>query len=140
MEELWTPITSMSDRNAQEFSMNKTCFDSPPTGVRRKGARIFQAAALLLLIVLAIPARAADERAIKSRVPPVYPEIARRMKISGEVRIQATVDADGKVIDTKPISGNRVLSQAAEDAVRRWKFEPGAGVSTVVVSVNFGLE
>jgi outer membrane biosynthesis protein TonB len=50
------------------------------------------------------------------------------------------VDADGKVTDVKPVSGNRMLSVAAEDAVRRWKFESGAGVATVEVSVNFALQ
>jgi outer membrane biosynthesis protein TonB len=29
---------------------------------------------------------------------------------------------------------------AAEDAVRKWKFEPGAGASTVEVSLNFAFD
>jgi outer membrane biosynthesis protein TonB len=32
-----------------------------------------------------------------------------------------------------------MLSVAAEEAVRKWRFEPGAGVSTVDVSLNFAL-
>jgi outer membrane biosynthesis protein TonB len=32
-----------------------------------------------------------------------------------------------------------MLAVAAEDAVRRWRFEPGPGVSTVEVSLNFAL-
>ena len=101
--------------------------------------RLFQAAALALVLALAMPARAADVRAIKSRVPPVYPEIAKRMKIDGSVKVEVTVDADGKVSDVKTVSGNRVLSSAAEDAVRKWRFEPGPGQSTVEVSINFSL-
>ena len=98
-----------------------------------------QAAALALVLALAMPARAADERAIKSRVSPAYPEIAKRMRITGVVRLAVIVDPEGKVTDVKAVSGNGILSVAAEEAVRKWRFEPGAGVSTVDVSLNFAL-
>jgi TonB family protein len=104
---------------------------------RRTGIRIAQLAALALLVAMALPVRAADERAVKSRVPPVYPEIAKRMKIAGVVRVQATVDADGKVTDVKEISGNHMLAVAAEEAVRKWRFEAGSGVATVDVDITF---
>jgi TonB family protein len=100
---------------------------------------MIQTAALALVVALAIPASAADNRAIKTRVPPVYPEIAKRMKISGEVRLEVTVDPEGKVTDVKKVSGNGMLSAAAEDAVRKWRFESGPGASTVEVSLNFAL-
>jgi len=108
-------------------------------GVRHAAMRLFQAAALALLVSLALPARAADDRAVKQRVAPVYPEIAKRMKIGGEVKLTATVDATGKVTDVKTVSGNHMLSVAAEDAVRKWKFEPGAGEAHVDVAVNFNV-
>jgi TonB family protein len=84
-------------------------------------------------------ASAADERAIKTRVSPVYPEIAKRLRITGAVRVEAVVDPEGKVSDVKTVSGNHMLSSAAEDAVRKWKFAPGATVSTVDVDLNFAL-
>jgi len=110
------------------------------SGVRRAGMLWLQAAALALVVVLAIPARAADERAVKQRVSPVYPEIAKRMKIGGEVRVQATVDATGKVTAVKALSGNHMLTVAAEDAVKKWKFESGAGEATVSVAINFNAQ
>ena len=88
--------------------------------------------------VLSTPVSAAS-RAIVSRVPPSYPEIAKRMKISGSVKIEVTIDADGKVSSVKTLSGNHMLSPSAEDAVKRWKFEPGDGVSTQEIEVNFAL-
>lgn len=117
--------------------MNSTISEIRFRGMRRAATRLFQAAALALLISFALPARAADDRAVKQRVAPVYPEIAKRMKISGEVKLQATVDATGKVTDVKTLSGNHMLSVAAEDAVRKWRFEPGAGEAHVDVAVNF---
>jgi TonB family protein len=106
---------------------------------RRMGHRLLQAAALAAMVALALPVRAGDTRAVKSRVAPVYPEIAKRMRISGEVQLDVTVDAQGKVKDVKPVSGNHMLEIAAEDAVRQWKFVPGDGDTVVPVAVNFTL-
>jgi len=98
-----------------------------------------QTVALALLVSFAIPARA-GERAIKSRVPPMYPEIAKRMRIEGVVKLSVTVDADGKVTDVKEVSGNHSLAIAAMDAVRKWRFDAGTGVDTLEVSLNFALQ
>jgi TonB family protein len=111
------------------------------SGIRRRvGSRLMQAAVFALLVALALPARAADDRAVKSRVTPVYPEIAERMRVEGLVKLEATVDANGKVKSVKAVSGNRMLELAAEDAVRQWKFAPGAGDATVAVAINFTLD
>ena len=96
--------------------------------------------ALVLLAGMAVPGRAADERAVKSRVAPVYPEVAKRMKIGGVVKLEVTVDADGKVVDVKPVSGNQMLSGAAQEAVKKWKFATGDGQSTVQIAVNFDIQ
>ena len=109
-------------------------------GVRRRSraARLLQFAAVFVM-VFTVTIGAAEERAVKSRVAPVYPEIAKRMKIMGVVKVEATVDADGKVTDAKAINGSHTLSPAAEDAVRKWKFVPGAGTETVNVEIKFEL-
>jgi len=96
-------------------------------------------AAAALLLTLSFPAYASDDRAVKQRVAPVYPELAKRMKITGEVKVEATVDPDGKVTDAKAVSGSKTLSLAAEEAVRKWKFAPGPDVSHVDVTVKFEI-
>ena len=107
--------------------------------LRHSKTAFFPAAALALAAVIALPAHAADDRAVKSRVSPIYPEIAKRMKIGGVVKIEASVDSEGKVTAVKTVSGNHMLSPAAEQAVHNWKFAAGDGVSTVEVDVNFAL-
>ena len=92
-----------------------------------------------LIVAMALNAGAAVERAVKTKVPPVYPELAKRMHITGVVKIEATVDADGKVTAAKALSGNSSLQNAAEEAVRKWKFVPGDGNATVEVEVNFAM-
>jgi TonB family protein len=119
--------------------LNNFVVEDRSSSVRRAGMRLFQVAALALMVAFALPARAADDRPVKQRVAPVYPEIAKRMKISGEVKVEATVDATGKVTDVKTLSGNHMLSIAAEDAVRKWRFEPGGSESHVDVAVNFSV-
>lgn len=119
--------------------MHRIHLPKHPGVSRTIGLRLLQAVAMASLLALALPVRAGDDRPVKTRIAPVYPEIAKRMHITGEVRLQAVVDADGKVTDVKPVSGNQLLEVAAEDAVRQWKFAPGDGNATVDVEVNFTL-
>lgn len=119
--------------------MREKVLEKVPCRVQRAAARLFQAAALALVVALSMPARAADDRAVRSKVAPVYPELAKRMKIGGIIKIEATVDPQGAVVDTKTVSGNHMLSVAAEEAVRKWRFVPGAAQSTVEVTVNFAV-
>src|SRR5579862_6904803 len=101
--------------------------------------KVIQAAAFALMLLVVMPARAGDARAIKSRVPPVYPEIAKRMRVSGVVRLDAAVDAQGKVTDVKELSGNHTLAEAAKQALLQWKFAPASSESSETVAITFDL-
>lgn len=59
-------------------------------------------------------------------VPPEYPKDALKNGIHGEVRVQITVAADGKVKSAVVVvsSPARVFDEAALEAVRRWRFKP----------------
>ena len=76
-------------------------------------------------------------RKIKSRVAPVYPELARRMSITGVVKVEVTVAPNGGVKNCKLVGGHPVLASAAIDAVKKWRFEPAAEESTGVVEFRF---
>jgi TonB family protein len=104
------------------------------------GLKLAQASALALLLVMALPARAGDGRSVKSRVNPVYPELAKRMKVSGVVTLEASVDTQGKVTDVKEVNGNHMLALAAKEAILQWKYVPGPADSneTVVITFNLG--
>ena len=58
------------------------------------------------------------------KVQPVYPPEARRMRVTGRVVIDATVNVEGQVDDLKLVSGDALLSGAAMDAVRKWRYSP----------------
>jgi TonB family protein len=63
-------------------------------------------------------------KAATSKTQPQYPAVARQMKISGHVEIEAIVSPDGSVASVKALSGNPMLTQPAVSAVEKWKFTP----------------
>jgi TonB family protein len=84
-----------------------------------------------------INAQDAAERKVKSKISPLYPEIARKMNLSGVVRLELVVAPNGTIKDTKVIGGNPILVNAAVDAVKKWRFEPASEESTIVKEFKF---
>lgn len=79
-------------------------------------------------------------RAVVTRVPPVYPELAHRMHVGGKVVLLVQIQADGTVSDTKVESGHALLTAAAQDAVKRWRFAPNTEPSESEVEVTFNIQ
>ena len=77
------------------------------------------------------------DRKVKNKVPPTYPEIARKLGLSGTVKLEVVVASNGNVKDTKVIGGHPILVSAAVDAVKKWKFETASGESTGTVEFRF---
>ena len=71
---------------------------------------------------LVAPASATD-RKVKSKVSPTYPELAKKMAVSGAVKVEITVAPNGSVKNVKVIGGHPLLVDAATDAVKHWKYE-----------------
>ena len=80
---------------------------------------------------------ASGSRKVKSRIEPEYPELAHRMRISGTVRISATVAPDGHVKETKVLGGSPLLSVEAENAVKKWRFEDGPKETVEIIEIDF---
>ena len=73
----------------------------------------------------------------KIKVSPVYPEIARRMSITGTVRLAVVVAPNGTVKSSKAVGGHPMLVNAAQDAMRQWRFEPAVAESSGIVEFKF---
>src|SRR5580692_4263959 len=82
------------------------------------------------------PAESA-KRKVKTKTVPEYPELARQMNATGKVKIEATISADGKVTNTKVIGGSPLLVGAAQDALKKWRFEPATKETVEVVEFDF---
>jgi len=73
-------------------------------------------------------------------VQPEYPKMAQRSRIEGEVLVELEVDSNGHVQRVRALSGDPMLKEAAEEAARKWRFEPSAEGQTtepVVTQVRF---
>ena len=77
------------------------------------------------------------KRKVKTKVAPVYPELAKRMNVTGKVKLEVVITPDGRVKSAHAIGGHPLLVQACQDAVKEWKFVPAAEESTQVVEFNF---
>lgn len=84
--------------------------------------------------------------AVIEQPPPDYTEEARRARIQGVVILEATIDREGRVVDTRVLKGLPLgLSEAAEAAVAKWRYRPaaldGEPVPVImIVTVNFQLQ
>jgi len=101
-------------------------------------ARAILLSIVAFLVLSAAPLRAQERRAIQ-KVPPVYPPMAKQLRITGVVKVVATINASGVVIKAESNSGNKLLATSAIDAVKQWKFAPGDATETVTVDVNFEI-
>lgn len=77
-------------------------------------------------------------RQVARRVPPEYPEIAERMKLTGTAQVQASVNPDGTVKDVKILGGHPLLADALARAVKQWKYQPASKETMEVVKFSFG--
>jgi protein TonB len=55
---------------------------------------------------------------------PLYPEIAKRMRVQGTVSVQVLVDETGRVISAKAVSGSPFLTIEAQKAALQARFSP----------------
>jgi len=78
-------------------------------------------------------------RKVVSRIDPFYPEMAKRMRLGGVVKLEAVVRPNGTVKSAKPLGGSPVLIEAARVAVLKWRFEVAPEETTELVQVTFEL-
>ena len=76
-------------------------------------------------------------RRAKSKVQPAYPDLARKMNISGTVKIEVVVAPNGTVKDARIVGGHPVLAGAALEAAKKWRFEPAAGEASGIIEFKF---
>lgn len=80
----------------------------------------------------------APARKVKTKVLPEYPELAKEHNTSGKVKIEVTISGAGTVKKTRVIGGSPLLVNAAVDALKKWRFEPGPRDTTEIIEFSFG--
>jgi protein TonB len=96
------------------------------------------------LVLIAAPTRLTAQqqnedilRRAKTKVQPAYPDLARKMNITGTVKIEVVVAANGIVREARVVGGHPVLAGAALDAAKKWRFEPASGENTGIIDFKF---
>jgi protein TonB len=82
-------------------------------------------------------------KAAVSKPAPAYSPVARQMKVTGHVEVEAVIDVDGSVESAKAVTGNPLLTQSAVQAVQRWKFTPfmaNGEPTKAVVTLSFDFK
>jgi TonB family protein len=77
------------------------------------------------------------KRKIKSKVTPQFSDLARRMNLSGKVKVELVIAPDGHVKSSRALGGHPLLVQSCLDAVRGWRFESAPEETTQVIEFEF---
>ncbi len=95
---------------------------------------------LFLTIALAAASVSSSDdsgRQVVNRIEPVYPELAKKMNLSGSVKVRVLVTREGDIRSAEPLGGSPVFIDAVLDAIEKWKFAPAAKENTVVLKFTF---
>jgi len=100
--------------------------------------RLLCAAVLLAGSVLGGVSSAQESaRKVIAKTAPGYPELAKKMHLSGKVKVEVVVNPTGAVTSAKFVGGNPVFETSAVEAVKQWKFEPATTVTKGVIVLEF---
>lgn len=80
------------------------------------------------------------KRKVRTRVAPDYPALARQLNVTGKVKIEATIAADGHVTATRTVGGSPLLVTPATEALKKWRFEAGPKETTEIVEFDFAAQ
>jgi TonB family protein len=94
---------------------------------------------VVVLLVVNIVGQSSPEstRKILSRVAPQYPSLARSMSLEGSVKADVLVLPNGSVKSVEIKGGHPLLGQAAQSALREWKWEPASHETHEQIELRF---
>jgi protein TonB len=104
----------------------------------RSAVALFVLVPILMFAPAQAPAQEAEGvRKVVTKVVPQYPSLARSMKLQGVVRADVLVAPDGKVKFIEVKGGHPVLVDAAQNALRDWKWAPAPRETHESVDLRF---
>jgi TonB family protein len=83
------------------------------------------------------PAADTAVRKVRTKTAPEYPALARQLNVTGKVKLEVTISADGRVTNTRTVGGSPLLVPPATEAVKKWRYEPGPKETMEIVEFNF---
>jgi TonB family protein len=95
---------------------------------------------ILMGLILLGSAFAGNPRKVLVVAKTEYPRLAREMRVSGTVKLEAVVMPTGKVKELKVLGGHPLLAESAQKSAMNWQFEPAASETVETITVNFNLD
>jgi TonB family protein len=97
--------------------------------------RLFAACSAVIILVATATSQEAAQAPIQvpsdsvrgllvRKVAPHYPPLAQQARIQGTVVLGIVINKDGEVRDVRLVSGHPMLSPAAIEAVKQWRYRP----------------
>ncbi len=77
------------------------------------------------------------KRPAKHLAQPAVSDLARKLNLTGTVRVEVTIAPDGTVKRTRVLGGHPVLAADAERAAQKSTFEPASTETTEVIEFKF---
>jgi TonB family protein len=101
--------------------------------------RFIVAAALCAIGAASASAQSAPvtRRPVRHLVTPSYPDLARKLNLTGTARIEVTIGPDGSVKHTRILGGHPVLAAEAERAAEKSTFEPASSETVEIIEFKF---
>src|SRR5258708_5543088 len=100
--------------------------------------RILGGALLAMALSLGVAnLRAQEGRKALSNPAPTYPEVAKKLRLVGTVKVQVLIAADGRIKEKNFIGGHPILVNAVEEKLENWEYAPASGETKRQVEFNF---
>ena len=106
----------------------------------RKNVRAGKRASAALGLMLSLAATtvfAQQGRKLISNPEPEYPELAKRMNLSGVVKVTVLIGADGLIKNVEVQGGHPILVDTVQKALKKWKYAPANAETKAQVEFKF---
>jgi len=106
----------------------------------RKSVRAGKRASAALGLMLSLAATtvfAQQGRKLISNPEPEYPELAKRMNLSGVVKVTVLIGADGLIKNVEVQGGHPILVDTVQKALKKWKYAPANAETKAQVEFKF---
>jgi TonB family protein len=119
--------------------LNRLRSGRPVGGIKGSLTLVLALFCLILSFTPNLPAQNAPKvhRKVLVMTEPEYPAVLKQGHFQGQVRLAATVEANGNVSKVEIKGGNPMLSEYASKAVMKWKYAPGPAETVEDVVFNF---
>ena len=104
------------------------------TRLTKLAVRVFLAMGMMLSTAN-LPAQ--DARKVITNPAPPYPEVAKKFRLAGNVKVQVVIAPDGHIKSVRPIGGHPVLVDSVKETLKEWRYAPASSETTTVLEFDF---